>query len=67
MWVAWVKILCGLHGLCGSKYLLCESTFYVGRNFSVGCVGQVFLRGLHGSNILLQGSIIFLHGSAFIY
>ena len=48
--VAWVKLLCGLRGLRGSKYFLRGSTFYVGHNFYVGCVGQIFLRGtLHGS------------------
>ena len=31
--VAWVKLLCGLHGLRGSKYFLRGSTFYVGHNF----------------------------------
>ena len=31
--VAWVKLLCGLRGLRGSKYFLRGSTFYVGHNF----------------------------------
>ena len=44
-WVAWVKSLRGLRGLRGSKYFLRGSTFYVGHNFYVGCVGQMFLRG----------------------
>ena len=40
-WVAWVKFLCGLRGLRESKYFLRGSTFYVGHNFYVGCVGQI--------------------------
>ena len=31
--VAWVKLLCGLRGLRGSKYFLRGSTFDVGHNF----------------------------------
>ena len=41
-WVAWVKFLRGLRGLRGSKYFLRGSSFYVGLNFYVGCVGQTF-------------------------
>ena len=51
-WVVWVKFLPGLRELLGSKYFLRGSTFYVGHNFYVGCVGQSLLRGLHGSNII---------------
>ena len=39
---AWVKILRGLRGLRGSKYFLRGSTFYVGHNFYMGCVGQIY-------------------------
>ena len=48
-WVAWVKFLRGLHGLRGSKY------FYVGHNFYVGCVGQIYF----------CVDQIFFHGSKF--
>ena len=41
-WVAWVKFLHGLRGLRGSKYFLRGSTFYVGHNFYVRCVGQIY-------------------------
>ena len=41
-WVLWVKLLRGLRGLRGSKYFLRGSTFYVGHNFYVGCVGQIY-------------------------
>ena len=48
VWVAWVKLLCGLRGLHGSKYFLCGSSFYMmGHNyFTWGCIGlpsQTFL------------------------
>ena len=63
--VTWVR------GLRESKYLLRGSTFYVGHNFYVGCVGQTFLRGLRGSNIFLRGSlrglILFFAWVIFIY
>ena len=35
-WIALVKLLRGL------KYLLGGSTCYVGHNFYVGCVGQIY-------------------------
>ena len=41
-WVAWVKFLRGLRGLRGSKYFLRGLTFYVGHNFYMGCVGQIY-------------------------
>ena len=34
--------LCGLSGLCGSKYFVCGSIFYLGHNFYVGCMGQIY-------------------------
>ena len=52
--LAWVKLLLGLCGLHGSKYFLRRSSFYVGHNFYVVCMGQIyFLVGpifLRGSN-----------------
>ena len=42
LWVPWVKLLRELRGLRGSKYFLRESTFYVGHNFYVDCVGQIY-------------------------
>ena len=58
-WVAWVNFLRRLRGLRASEYFLRGSTFYVGHNFYVGCVGQIYFcvgqfiwRGpLRGSNI----------------
>ena len=38
-WVAWVKILGGLPGYVG------QNMSYVGHNFYVGCVGQIYLCG----------------------
>ena len=71
--VTWLRGCVGcvgpwVRGLCGSKYFLRGSTFYVGHNFYVGCVGQFFLGGLRGSNFLfLFYFILFLSGLAFIY
>lgn len=49
-WFVWVKFL---HGLHGSKYFLHRLTFYVGPNFYVGCVRQIYFcesqNFLHGS------------------
>ena len=58
-WVAWVNFLRRLRGLRASEYFLRGSTFYVGHNFYVGCVGQIYfcvgqfiwLGLLRGSNI----------------
>ena len=36
------QIFTGLRGLRGSKYFLRGSTFYVGHNFYVGCMGQIY-------------------------
>ena len=52
---AWVKFLRRLRGLRGSKF------FYVGHNFNVGCVGQIYF--CVGQN-LLHGSM-FLRDSTF--
>ena len=41
-WVAWVEVLRGLRGLRGSICFLGGSSFYVGHNFYVGCVGQIY-------------------------
>ena len=41
-WVAWVNFLRELRGLRGSRYFLRGSMFYVGHNFYVGCVGQIY-------------------------
>ena len=41
-WVAWVKFLSRSCGLRGSNYFLRGLTFYVGHNFYVGCVGQIY-------------------------
>ena len=41
-WVACVKFLRGLRGLRRSKYFLRGLTFYVGHNFYMGCVGQIY-------------------------
>ena len=50
---AWVKILRELRGLRGSKYFLRGSTFYMGHNFYMGCVGQIYF--LRGSKKILTG------------
>ena len=69
--VTWLRGCVGcvgpwVRGLCGSKYFLRGSTFYVGHNFTwvawvnifyVGCVGQTFYFYF----------ILFLLGLAFIY
>ena len=71
-WVAWVKFLRGLRGLRGSKYFLRGSTFYVGHDFYVDyvsqiyfCVGQFFLRGSKFVYLGLYMGQNVLHGSKF--
>ena len=68
-WVTWVKFLPGLLGLRESKYFLRGSTFYVGHNFYVGCVGQIYFSMgqtfLSGSNLCCVGLCVgqnFLRG-----
>ena len=60
-WVEWVNFLRGLRGLRGSIYFLRGLIFYVGHNFYVGCVGQVYF--CVGPDFL-RGSLL---GSTFIY
>ena len=54
---AWVKFLRRLRGLRGSKF------FYVGHNFNVGCVGQIYF--CVGQIYFCVGQNL-LHGSMFL-
>ena len=69
VWVAWVKLLCRLRGLCGPSF------YMMGHNyFTWGCTGlrdQTFLRvsknfcvGLfHGSNFSCMGPTVYARGN----
>ena len=69
-WFAWVKFLRRLRRSRGSKYFLHGSICYVGHNFYLGCVCQIYF---YMNQTFLRGSKIFswvrlfLRGPILIY